>query len=97
MAWAQPSALAVGTEIIRLRRIAHRNHIDVVLDAALETIARGQSVLAADRLARVYNALEMPAGSGITASATLRAQGSVRAISEALVQHAAYFDSVALT
>jgi uncharacterized membrane protein YccC len=90
------AALSVGTEIIRLRRMACRIHIDVALDAALESLARGQSVLAANHLAQVYNALDMLSGDGIRASATLRAQGSVRAISEAIVQHAAYFDSESL-
>jgi hypothetical protein len=35
-------------------------------------------------------------GVGPKAPITLRAQGSIRAISEALVRHAAYFDSEAL-
>jgi uncharacterized membrane protein YccC len=87
------AALSAGTEIIRLRRIAHRIHLGAVLDAALETVARGQSVLAAERLARVYDALAMIPGAGLKTSVTLRAQGSIRAISEVLVQHAAYFDS----
>jgi hypothetical protein len=87
------AALSVGTEIIRLRRIARRIHLGAVLDAALETVARGQSVLAAERLARVYDALAIMPGAGLKASVTLRAQGSIRAISEVLVQHAAYFDS----
>ena len=90
------AALSVGTEIIRLRRIARRIHPDVLLDAALETVARGQSALAAERLSQIYNALEMLSGAGIRASAALRVQGSVRAISEALVQHAVYFDSESL-
>ena len=87
------AALSVGTEVIRLRRIARQTHLGVVLDAALNTVARGQSVLAAERLARVSDALATIPGAGLRASVTLRAQGSIRAISEALVQHAAYFDS----
>jgi uncharacterized membrane protein YccC len=87
------AALSVGTEIIRLRCIARRIHLGVFLDAALETVARGQSVLAAEYLARVYGALATIPGAGLRASDKLRAQGCVRAISDALVQHAAYFDS----
>jgi hypothetical protein len=83
------AALTVGTEIIRLRRIARRIH----LGAVLEPVARGQSVLAAERLARVYDALAIVPGAGLRASITLRAQGSIRGIAEALAQHAAYFDS----
>ncbi|MEA2770044.1 MAG: hypothetical protein QOD93_3006 [Acetobacteraceae bacterium] len=87
------AALSVGTEIIRLRRVARRIHLGVGLDVALEPLARGQSVLAAERLARVYDALAIVPGAGLRASVTLRAQGSIRGIAEALAQHAAYFDS----
>jgi uncharacterized membrane protein YccC len=87
------AALSVGTEIIRLRRIARRIHLGVVLDTALETVAHGQSLLSAERLGRVHDDLAIVPGSGQRASVTLRVQGSIRAISEALVQHASYFDS----
>jgi uncharacterized membrane protein YccC len=87
------AALSVGTEIIRLRRIAGRVQLCVGLDAALRTVAHGPSALAAERLERVYDALATVPGVGQRASVTLRLQGSIRAISEALVRHAAYFDS----
>jgi uncharacterized membrane protein YccC len=87
------AALSVGTEIIRLRRVARRIHLGLALDVALEPVAQGQSALAAERLARVYDALAIVPGAGLRASGTLRAQGSIRGIAEALAQHAAYFDS----
>jgi uncharacterized membrane protein YccC len=90
------AALSVGTEIIRLRRIARRIHLGVNIDAALEGVARGQSAPAAARLARIYDALDVPPGFGPRAPIILRAQGSIRAICEALVRHAPYFDSEAL-
>jgi uncharacterized membrane protein YccC len=87
------AALSVGTEIIRLRRIARRMNLGIGLDAALETLAHGQSVLAVERLERVYDALAATASADRSASITLRVQGSIRSLSEALVRHAAYFDS----
>jgi uncharacterized membrane protein YccC len=87
------AALSVGTEIIRLRRIARRINLGVVLDSALQTMAHGQSVLSAGRLGGVYDALAIVPDAGQRTSVRLRVQGSIRAISEALVQHASYFDS----
>jgi uncharacterized membrane protein YccC len=87
------AALSVGTEIIRLRRIARRIHLGVDIDAALEGVARRQSGLATEGLAQIYNALHALPGVGPRARITLRAQGSIRAISEALGRHAPYFDS----
>jgi uncharacterized membrane protein YccC len=87
------AALSVGTEIIRLRRIARRIHLGVDIDAALEGVARRQSALATERLTQIYNALDALPGVGSRARMTLRARGSIRAISEALGRHAPYFDS----
>jgi uncharacterized membrane protein YccC len=87
------AALSAGTEIIRLRRIARRIHLGLALDVALEPVAQGQSALAVERLARVYDTLVIVPGTGLRASVTLRAQGRIRGIAETLAQHAAYFDS----
>jgi uncharacterized membrane protein YccC len=87
------AALSVGTEIIRLRRIARRIHLGVDIDAALEGLARRQSALVTERLAPIYNALDALPGVAPRAPIILRAQGSIRAISEALGRHAPYFDS----
>jgi uncharacterized membrane protein YccC len=90
------AALSVGSEIIRLRRTARRIRHGADIDAALEGVARRQSTIAIERLARIHEALDVSPGVGPKAPITLRAQGSIRAISEALVRHAAYFDSEAL-
>jgi uncharacterized membrane protein YccC len=90
------AALSVGGEIIRLRHAGRRIHLGADIDAALEGVARRQSAIATERLARIYNALDALPGVGQKAPIILRAQGSIRAISEALVRHAAYFDSEAL-
>jgi hypothetical protein len=82
------AALSVGTEIIQLRRIARRLDSGAELDAALEALARGDSAIATARLARLDDAL-----AGRPGAAALRARGSILAMSEALTQHAAYFDA----
>ena len=86
------AALSVGTEIIRLRRIARRFDLKVELDAALDALARGDSSVAIERLTQVNLRL---AALPITRPGTrvrLRARGSILAMSEAIAQHAAYFD-----
>jgi uncharacterized membrane protein YccC len=80
------TALSVGCEIIQLRSIARRLDLGPELDAALEAMARGDSAMATTRLARLDGALAArPDAAG------LQARGSILAISEALMQHAAYF------
>jgi uncharacterized membrane protein YccC len=87
------AALSVGTEIIRLRHIAHRFDQDVELGAALDAVAKGDSSAAAERLAPLDQRLAALPDTRPGARARLRARSSILAISEALAQHAAYFDS----
>jgi uncharacterized membrane protein YccC len=87
------AALSVGTEIIRLRRIARRFDLDVELDAALDAVARGNSSVATERLAQIDRMLAEVSSSRPGARVRLRARGSILAMSEALAQHSAYFDS----
>jgi uncharacterized membrane protein YccC len=87
------AALSVGTEIIRLRRLAHRFGLDAALDAALEAVARGDSQDAIEKLALLDRRLAAPPGTGPGVQVGLRARGRILAMSEVLAQHAAYFDS----
>jgi uncharacterized membrane protein YccC len=87
------AALWVGTEIIQLRRIARRFDQEVELDAALDALAKGDSSAAAERLTRLDQRLAAMPNTRPGAPARLRARGSILAMSEALAQHAAYFDS----
>jgi uncharacterized membrane protein YccC len=87
------AALAAGNEIIRLRRNASALGFDADLDAPLEALAQGDSALAAARLARLDERLAALSGTGPEASLALQARGSILAISEALTDHAAYFDA----
>jgi hypothetical protein len=82
------AALSVGSEIIQLRNIARRLDLGAELDAALEALARGDSAIATARLARLDDAL-----AGRPGATALRARGSILAMSEALTQHAAYFEA----
>src|SRR5216684_3432536 len=87
------AALLVGTEIVRLRRVAHRFDQDAELDAALDAMARGDSSVATKRLAQYDKKLADLPHTRRGARVRLRARGSILAMSEALTQHAAYFDS----
>ena len=82
------AALSMGTDIIQLRRIARRLDLGSDLDAALDSIARGDCGIATARLARLDQAL-----AALPGPAALRARGLILAMSEALTQHAAYFDA----
>jgi hypothetical protein len=87
------AALSVGTEIIRLRRVARRFELHAELDAALDALARGDSSVATERLARCDQRLAGFPDARPGARPRLRARGSILAMLEALAQHAAYFDS----
>ena len=82
------AALSVGTKIIQLRRITQRLNLQSELDAALESIVWGDSAAAVSRLAALDKTLATRPG-----AAALRARGSIVAMSEALSQHAVYFDA----
>jgi len=87
------AALSVGTEIIRLGRIARRLDLHVELDAALDAVAQGDSVVAIERLGGLDRMLAARPGPKPGGWAGLRLRGSILAMSDALEQHAAYFDS----
>ena len=87
------AALTVGTETIRLRRIARRLDQEVELDAALDAVARGDSFAAIEHLDRLERTLVAVPGTRPGGRVRLRARGSVLVISEALAQHTSYFGS----
>jgi len=85
------AALSVGNKIIRLRLVVPRFDLHGELDTALDAVARGDGVAAAERLARVDRNLAALPGARPGARVRLRARGSILAMSEALAQHAPYF------
>jgi uncharacterized membrane protein YccC len=84
------AALSVGCEIIRLRIICRRLDLGSGLDNALEALAGANSAAVVTKLANLDDALKARPGTAI-----LRARAGLLAISEALTEHAAYFDAVA--
>jgi uncharacterized membrane protein YccC len=90
LAWLA-AALSVGTEIIRLRRLARRLDPGAELEAAFGALALGDgaTILAhldlADRQLAARPAAQDPE------ALALRARGSIHALSEALTRHADYF------
>jgi uncharacterized membrane protein YccC len=89
-------ALSVGSEVIRLRRIARRLGEGAQIDAALKPLVWGKSARARERLEHLDNALSTLPAADRKRTLVLRAQGCIRAISEGLLRHAVYFDSKAI-
>jgi uncharacterized membrane protein YccC len=88
------AALSVGTETIRLGRIARRLG-PAGLEAAFGAIARGSSAEAIERLAGFERMLAGLPEAAPGARVRLRARTSILALSEALAQHSSYFDRAA--
>jgi uncharacterized membrane protein YccC len=82
-------ALSVGTWIIRLLRIGDELDLRGDIDAALQPLADGDSQAATQRLRQLDRAI---AARHDATLAVVPARGLVLAISEAIAQHAAYFD-----
>jgi hypothetical protein len=87
------AALSVGSEIIRLRHIAHRLDHDAELDPVLAAVAQGDPAGATAHLARLDAALAGQAATGPDMQMVLRARGVLLAMAEVLTQHAAYFEA----
>jgi hypothetical protein len=87
------AAISVGTEIIQLRYFASTVGLGSDLDATLKALARGNSEIATTRLAQLDDHLASLPANWPETSVALRARGSILAISEALIQHASYFDA----
>jgi uncharacterized membrane protein YccC len=86
------AALSVGTEIIHLRHMALRLGAAEDLAAALTAFVQGKSATAIAWLHQLDHRL----ASGPEAAAVLRAGSSILVMSEALSEHASYFDTGAV-
>ena len=87
------AAMAVGTEVIQLRRMGPQLGLGSDLDAALDALASGDGRLAVARLARLDHVLATHPDLMPGTQIALRARSSILAVSEALAQHASYFDA----
>jgi uncharacterized membrane protein YccC len=87
------AALAAGTEMSRLSRIAHRLRLDARLEPAFQAIAQGRSLVASAELARFDQVLAGTRWAEQTKRLVLHARGNAVALSEVLTQYAPYFDA----
>ena len=87
------AAQSVGSEIIQLRDRARRLGLNADLGPVLATVAQGDSANATAQLARLDAVLAAQAATGPEMQTVMRARGHILVISEALTQHAAYFDA----
>jgi hypothetical protein len=83
----------VGGEILELRRIARPLGLGPELDIALAAVAHGNSATARSWLARVDQRLCSLPDVEVGAPRLMRARASILSMSEALAQHAVYFDA----
>src|SRR3954468_2231410 len=87
------AALSVGTEINQLRHMAPHLGAAAELDVALEAIAQGNSAIAIAQLGHLARRLASSPDTGPEAAIALRVRGRILVISEALSEHASYFDA----
>jgi uncharacterized membrane protein YccC len=87
------AALSVGTEIIHLRHMAPRLGAVAELDAALAAFAQGNSATTIEWLHQLDHRLASDPDHGPQADAILRERSRILVISEALSEHASYFDA----
>jgi uncharacterized membrane protein YccC len=90
------TALTTGVELNRLRRLASRFGFSATLDPAFKAIARGQSQLAVELLAKADSSLNQPGNNGASADISIEARAKICLLSEALSRHGPYFDGRAL-
>lgn len=86
------AALSMGTEIVRLRRIARRLGFTSSVADVLEALGQGRGASATKYLAALDNALALWPSDAPGASGVMRARGSILVMSEGLSEHGEYFD-----
>ncbi|HTV32518.1 MAG TPA: FUSC family protein [Methylocella sp.] len=87
------TALSVGNGIIELRHIVSRLDLSEDLDAALAALARGNGGIAVTRLTSLDGRLAAFSAGRSGPLLALQARSIILTISEALREHAAYFES----
>ena len=87
------AALAAGTQMTRLHRIAKRLTLEQQLRPVLNAIAQGRSACAAEELAKFDLTLAGSRATKRLRRPVLHARANVLALSEVLTQYAPYFDA----
>jgi uncharacterized membrane protein YccC len=90
------AAMSVGSEIIQLRHAAPDLGVVAELDAALAAFAQGRSAIAIARLRQLDRSLTDETDAGPETATALRARSRILVISEALAEHASYFEAGAI-
>ena len=91
------AAMSVGREIVCLRSSARRLGFASRLSEALDAFAQGSSALSIEYLAAFDKELTVWPKDPRAASEAMRVRGGILVVSEALAQHAEYFDARAST
>ena len=86
------AAVAVGKEIVRLRRVAPRFIAGAAVDAALQALAEGRSGAAIERLKEIDRLIAALPGAGSVSRILLRLRAGILVISGQLAEFAPYFD-----
>ena len=89
------AVLDVGSALVQLREAEPRITLDPELDDALAALAEGRSAMARTRLGDLELRLASHGAPGVDLA--VRARANILAISEALAQHATFFDAGAPT
>ena len=87
------AALSVGDRIIQLQGVVAQLGLSSDLDTALHTFALGKSAIVTAQLARLDDRLASLPDGRPGAPLVFRARASILVISQALVEHASYFDA----
>ena len=87
------AALSVGAEIVQLRRAAPHLGAAAELDAALDAFAQGNSALAIAQLHQLARRLASGPDAAPQTNVALRSRGRILVMSEALAEHASYFNT----
>lgn len=91
------AAMSIGGEIVKLRSCARWLGFNPRLSEALDAFARGRSALSIKYLAAFDKELEVRPADAPGTSEAMRVRGAILVVSEALSQHAEYFDARAST
>jgi uncharacterized membrane protein YccC len=90
------AALSVGSDIIQLRRAAPRLGVISELDTAIDAFTQGHSAVAIARLHQLDQRIASNPGPAPEPAIALCARGRILVITEALAEHASYFDAGAI-
>jgi len=88
------AALAMGTQIVGLRRAAPTLGVGSDIDAALVALAEGRSALALTWLEQVDRSLAVRSDAESDTSLALRTRSTILAIREILMEHAPFVDGM---